>query len=63
MKRIGQLAIPIIYHGVDSLDAAVKGVRKDMTLEERKRFYEDVKRELLNPHYRLGSYQSSLISV
>lgn len=63
MKKIGELAIPVIYHGIDSLDAALKSVLTDMTPEERKRFNEDVKRELSNPLYRIGSYGSSLLPI
>jgi hypothetical protein len=61
MKRIGELAVPVFIKGVDSLDAASKHVLKDLTLEERKQFYEDVKRDMLNPNYRLAAYQSYLI--
>lgn len=62
MKRIGELAVPVICLGVESFDAAPKSVLKDSTLEERKQFYEDVKKDILNPRYRIGAYQSSLIA-
>jgi hypothetical protein len=63
MKRIGELAVPVICRGVDSFDSASKNMLKDLTSEERKQFYEDVKRDTLNPLYRIGLYQSSLLII
>jgi hypothetical protein len=56
MKRIGELALPVFWRAVDSLDRIAKSVLPDMSHEERKRFYEDVKRDLMNPEYQLYAH-------
>jgi hypothetical protein len=56
MKRIGELALPVFWRAVDSLDRIAKSVLPDMSYEERKQFYEDVKRDLVNPEYQLCAH-------
>lgn len=56
MKRIGELALPVFCRAVDSLDRIAKSVLPDMSHEERKKFYEDVKRDLVNPEYQLCAH-------
>ena len=49
--------MPVICRGVDSLDAAIKNHAGTFTLEERKKFYEDVKNDFKNPNYHLRMHQ------
>jgi hypothetical protein len=56
MKRIGELALPVFCRAVDSLDRIAKSVLPDMSHEERKKFYEDVKRDLVIPEYQLCAH-------
>ena len=47
----------IFCQEVDSFDGALKSILEDSTLEQRQQFYEDVKRDIRNPYYRLDSIQ------
>jgi hypothetical protein len=53
MKRAGELAIPVFCRSVDSLGAAFKDAFGDLTLDERKKFYEEVKTGFQNPEYKI----------
>ena len=57
MRKVGELAMPVFTGGIDSLEKAAKGVLGDLSREERQKFYEDVKRDIRNPAYRLQSPQ------
>lgn len=60
MKEAGQLALPVICRGIDSLDVAVKKIFEDSTPEERRKFYEDVKKDIQNQAYCLEARQFAL---
>lgn len=53
MKKVGELAIPIFCRSVDALGPAIIDALGEPTLDERKKFYEDVKRGFQNPEYKL----------
>jgi hypothetical protein len=57
MRKIGEDAMFIFCQEVDAFDMALKSILEYLTLEERQQFYEDVKRDIRNPYYRLGSIQ------
>lgn len=57
MRKIGEDAMFIFCQEVDSFDGALKSILEDSTLEQRQQFYEDVKRDIRNPYYRLDSIQ------
>ena len=52
LKKVGELGLPVMIPAVDNLGDAAMGPRPKMTVDERKSFYEEVKKDFANLEYK-----------
>ena len=57
MKKVGELGIPCFIPAIEALGDAAMGPRPKLTVDQRKVFYEEAKKDMLNPDYKFEARQ------